>query len=158
MLVALDRQQNQASQIAFAGRDQPAFVQPCIRECQQPSSVRRARELVAQHAHERTPLRVTRVAKPEQLARELLMLVKRRQPSVHDAQRRELGRRDLELRTEMPPQRRRQGAHGRERLSTHAQEPELQGEAQLECRCAPLLDRAPLRTREREERLELEGR
>ena len=46
----------------------------------------------------------------------------------------------------------------RERLSTHAQEPELQGEAQLECRCAPLLDRAPLRTREREVRLELEGR
>jgi hypothetical protein len=72
--------------------------------------------------------------KSQYFAGQLLMLKQRFAAPVHRAQRSQIGRRDMELLTQMPPEHRWHDAHRIEYSATHAQEPHLQREAQLELR------------------------
>ena len=58
----------------------------------------------------------------------------------------------------MAPQDGGHDAHGIEDAATHPQKADLQRQSQLQGRSPSLLDDLPLRDREREERLDLEGR
>jgi len=91
----------------------------------------------------------------ERCARELLTLEERPGSSVHHAQRCQVRRCQLELRTKMPPKCRRHGADTVEQSAAHLQEAHLQREPELELWSASFIDDPPLSLEKCKERLDV---
>ena len=77
---------------------------------------------------------------------------------VHRAQRSQIRRCDMELLTEMPPEHRWHDAHRIEYSATHAQEPHLQRQPQLELRPTAFFNDLAFGRCKPKKRLNLEGR
>src|SRR5882672_11114393 len=92
------------------------------------------------------------------LTRQLLVFKEGTPPSVHSPQRGQIRCCHVELLAEMAPQDGGHDAHGIEDAATHPQKADLQRQSQLQGRLPPLLNELPFGRREREERLDLEGR
>ena len=85
-------------------------------------------KLIAQYAHKRTPLRFSKRVELEDRTGDVLVLEQRPPAPVHRAQRCQIRSGDVELLTEVAPQRRRHDADGLEQSPAHAQKSDLQCE------------------------------
>jgi hypothetical protein len=133
------------------------LVEPVARKLQQPPSIARACELIAQHAHQRTPLCFRQPVKSERLAGNFLVLEERAPTVIHRAQRCQVGGGHAELLAQMPPQGWRHDAHRLEQPPRHAYKTDLQCQCKLERAAASLLDYPPFGAGEAEERLDLKA-
>src|SRR5882672_4168539 len=146
------------AQRSFMHDDQLMVVQPAARKDQQSLPIAGTRQLLPQRAYQRTTLWLTQPMKTQYFAGQLLMLKQCLAAPVHRAQRSQIRRCDMELLTEMPPEHRWHDAHRIEYSATHAQEPHLQRQPQLELRPTAFFNDLAFGRREPKKRHNLEGR
>ena len=136
---------------------QPVFVQPAPGTDEQLLTVDASRHFVAQQPHQGASLVLAHPSEPERVAGDLLVVEQGATAAIHGAQRSDLRCADAEFVAEMAPQRRWHAPQGIEQPATHAQETDVQRQAELQQVATARLDQLMLVAAESEERLQLEG-